>query len=195
MRPWNATGQRPSTASRTSSTIWPDDISTVRMPCRLPLSRASSRSGNGHRVIGRNRPTRMPSREPERWRYERRGRPCRKPRSQTRHRPAASLPNGPHVGQSRGTCAAGPGFAFRALPAPGLSTSQPARPAGSAGEGPVKGVAFGRPESQFDRLHRLTRIPSATSITGVRYFSASSKDSAISSVASPIDAGARTGTR
>ena len=36
IRPWKATGQRPSTASRTSSTICPDESSTVRMPCRLP---------------------------------------------------------------------------------------------------------------------------------------------------------------
>ena len=39
------------------------------------------------------------------------------------------------------------------------------------------------------------RIPSTMTMTGVRYRSASSKAVAISSIASPIEAGASTGTR
>ena len=61
IRPWKTTGAAPSTASRTSSTIWPADSSTTRSArSRGAIARIAS-AGNGHRVIGRKSPTRMPA--------------------------------------------------------------------------------------------------------------------------------------
>ncbi len=63
MRPWKWTGFRPSTASRMSSTICPALSSTERKAFTFSLreTEATTSVGKGQSVIGRIRPTLMPS--------------------------------------------------------------------------------------------------------------------------------------
>src|SRR5690606_19752821 len=59
--PRKCTGLLPFTASLTSSTIWPELISTVRKACGTSAYFSKAAAGKGHSVIGLINPTFIPS--------------------------------------------------------------------------------------------------------------------------------------
>ena len=102
VRPWKKTGVRPSTASRTSSTIWPADSSTTRIARTSGATPARRCGGNGHR---RDRPEEARAQGPcSRARSiavrATRARRCRRRRSRSRRPRAARPPSGPRARRS-----------------------------------------------------------------------------------------------